>query len=82
MAGDWEALILENLIKSWTAQKLNGGLDNTKFDVRVLMMIFYFFWKSVTAKSYFKSAWANYFWSTSHFSKLWQLAGHFQQNDG
>ena len=43
MAGDWEALILENLIKSWTAQKLNGGLDNTKFDVRVLMMIFYFF---------------------------------------
>jgi len=26
-------------------------------------------------------AWSNYFWLTGHFTKMWQLAGHFQQND-
>jgi len=24
------------------------------------------------------SAWSNYFWPTGHFTKSWQLAGHFQ----
>jgi len=24
-----------------------------------------------------KSAWSNYIWPTGHFTKMWQLAGHF-----
>jgi len=26
-----------------------------------------------------KPAWANYFWTTSHFTKTWQLVGHFNK---
>jgi len=27
-----------------------------------------------------RSSWSNYFWSTGHCTKTWQLAGHFQQH--
>jgi len=27
---------------------------------------------------WYNTAWSNYFWPTGYFTKLWQLAGHFQ----
>jgi len=28
-----------------------------------------------------RTAWSNYFRPTDHFTKTWQLAGHFHRND-